>query len=341
MRRAKLLSPNRQALVAELPKGLLAGLPLSRRPPRVLSQPGSQAANGAGASFKVGKYSEEWRVDETRRLVSEVLSEAQRIGMSKGRYERFIAQYMALELGIEEPGSSKSAPAGTISIDDKQTPYAFMRDAEIPEYISRGPLRAGFAGFHQIYGARAVGGAPGLRDVPLIRHPSARFVLAAHPEQKDALIQKLLNGETVTLATEYVPLAKRIASERAWSVNFYQSGKGMAEIDAGHHPGRFDGVVAIADTEDTLHASGLDVIKGFDHLAPVDIHFVWSADLRVSDPSLYRQNDYPRLDIDSLEAPARQARLNRWLDGRQAERIQAMLAAPNRRGRVRHPPDRE
>jgi len=327
---------------------MLAGLPPRRSRPSALEAVALRSATRIGLSFtfKVSSQHRDWPARETAKLVLDVLSNAERIGMSKGRYAPFVAEYMAKVLGIEAVQSSESALGGTVLLKgedkqtDKQVPYTFMRDAEIPDYIARGPLAAGFAGFHQIYGARAIGDARNLRDVPLIRHPSARFVFAAHSERNEALARKLLNGETVTLTTEYVPLAKRIASEMGWSVNFHQSGKGMAEIDAGQHPDWFDGVVAIADTGETLRSSNLVVPKGFDRLAPVDIHFVWSSDLPINDESLRHLAAYGGFFAGRLEDPARQASLNRWLDGRHAERVKDMVAASHPEARAERLPDR-
>lgn len=323
-----------------MPKGLLEGLPSTSDRASGLGHVGSAIAHSASTSFKVGRDNADWPTGETPRLILDILAKTSAIAMSKGRYEPLVAEYMIAELGIEAAPSSKSALAGMIPVSKQLTPYAFMRDAEVPRYVIRGPLRAGFAGFHQLYGARAAGDVPRLSDVPVIRHPTARFVLAAGPHNMDALIQRLENGETLTLTTEYVALARRLASELGWSVNLYQSGKGMAEIDAAHHPDRFDGVVAIADTGKTLDASGLSIIEGFDRLAPVDVHFVWNPDIPVGDANLQPETVGGERAAGLSEDPARQARLNRWLDGRHAPRVKEMVATSHRQGHAEHLPDR-
>jgi ATP phosphoribosyltransferase len=261
-------------------------------------------------------------------LAAAVLSRAQMLALSKGRYEPLVVRYMQDIHGIHiEP--SRAAIVGEVFIKRGAKRFKYMRDAEIPNFVTRRELSVGFAGSHQVYGARAAGALPGLRDIPVIAHPTARFVLAAHETNIDMLLKKISNGETLILTTEYVPSGRRITAEKGWPVYLYRSGKGMAEIDAGEFPERFDGVIAIADTGNTLAANDLHIVREFDPLAPLAIHLLWQAKDR---KGRGRPSSMELLDLPP-ESPQRQGRWNPWLDGTHAERIKKMLAAPHRKSR--------
>jgi ATP phosphoribosyltransferase len=312
-----------QATPAAISKGALSGLPVSRIGSRRLDRPEPDVARRTARSFAApGNKAHVPTLRDA--LVAAVLSRAQMLVLSKGRYEPLVARYMQDTHGISiEP--SKAAITGEVVMKRGAKRFKYMRDAEIPNFVTRRELSVGFAGSHQVYGARAAGALPGLRDIPVIAHPTARFVLAAHETNIDMLLKKISTGQTLILATEYVASGRRIAAAKGWPAYLYRSGKGMAEIDAGEFPERFDGVIAIADTGNTLAANDLRIVREFDPLAPLAIHLLWQAKERSG-----RASSMALLDVPP-ERPERQARWNPWLDGTHADRIKKMLAAPHRR----------
>jgi hypothetical protein len=316
-----------RATPAATSKGALAGLPLSRIGSRRLDRPETDVASRTATSFAApGNKAHVPTLRDA--LAAAVLSRAQMLALSKGRYEPLVVRYMQDIHGIHiEP--SRAAIVGEVFIKRGAKRFKYMRDAEIPNFVTRRELSVGFAGSHQVYGARAAGALPGLRDIPVIAHPTARFVLAAHETNIDMLLKKISNGETLILTTEYVPSGRRITAEKGWPVYLYRSGKGMAEIDAGEFPERFDGVIAIADTGNTLAANDLHIVREFDPLAPLAIHLLWQAKDR---KGRGRPSSMELLDLPP-ESPQRQGRWNPWLDGTHAERIKKMLAAPHRKSR--------
>ncbi|CAN7623013.1 hypothetical protein LJR230_004548 [Trinickia sp. LjRoot230] len=256
------------------------------------------------------------------KFIAAVMSDTTLLALSKGRYERLVAEYLrALNIDVS---TSKTAPTGTLFINRKLVRFKYMRDAAISHFVAHKLGRMGFAGSHQVLDARVHGTATHLNDLPVLKHPSARFAVAARPEKMNALAQKLRDGETVTLSTEYVSSARQIALQCGWSVNFYRSDKGMAEIDAGEHPEFIDGVAAIVDTKKTLRNNDLDVVEDLDHLAPIWIHVMWRSrpDLATTEHRIVRgvlPERGPRNEH------AIQTQLNAWLDGRHAATIRASL----------------